>query len=101
MYTDVKFRKKAAGILYDTGCDTIAKLRLKKYNDTLKPGSRRCLKYIEFLGSPVQRESAETIVVCCCSLHAPQPQAQDDRRTQEFCKDFMSMDKYEIVITGD
>jgi len=47
------------------------------------------------------RENAEAIVVCCCSSHALEPQAQDDRRTQEFCKYFLAMDKYEIVIVGD
>ena len=100
MYIDVKFRKKVAEVLYDAGCDTVARLYLKKYKETLSPGARRGLKYFKNLGSPVPRENAEAIVVCC-SPHALEPQAQDDRCTQEFCKYFMPMDKYEIIIAGD
>ena len=33
----------------------------------LKPRVRRALKYFEYLGAPVPRENAETILVCYCS----------------------------------
>ncbi|KAF9643593.1 hypothetical protein BDM02DRAFT_3151454 [Thelephora ganbajun] len=73
--------KKAAEALYDAGCDSIERIHLKKYKEALSPGARRGLKYIKHLESPVPRENAEAIV--------------------EFCKHFMPMDGYEIVIAGD
>jgi len=59
-----------AEALYDAGCDTIARLHLKKYKEMLSPGAKRGLKYINHLRSPVPRENAEAIVVCCCFLHS-------------------------------
>ena len=69
--THVDSRVKLAKTLYDNGCDTIAKLYLKEYQETLSPGTKRSLKYLKHSQCPVPKEYAEQIVVRCRSSHIP------------------------------
>jgi hypothetical protein len=87
--------------LYDAGCDTIAKLNLKKFKDTLSPGAERGLKYIVRLESPVPRENAEAIVVRCCSHTRLGYKFNEDQPPQNFCNDFVPTDGCEVIIAGD
>ena len=87
--------------LYDAGCDTIAKLSLKKFEDTLSPGAKRGLKYLAHLESPVPRENAEAIVVCCCSTMPSNSNFNEGQPPQAFCKDFVPMDGCEVVVASD
>lgn len=62
----VNRRRMGAEALYDNGCDTVARLHLKKYKETLTPESKKCLKYFEHIQRPLPRENAETLVVRYC-----------------------------------
>lgn len=73
--------ERLAETLYNAGCTTIQDLHLKKYKDALSHNALMGLKYFEHTRQPVQRESPEAIV--------------------DFCKRFLSMDGYEIVIAGE
>ena len=53
------------------------------------------------LVSPPPKENAEALVVCCCSIMFLDRELKADRCMQEFCKRFLPMDKYEIIIAGD
>jgi len=92
---------RGAEALYDAGCDTIPKLHFKKYKRMLSPRAKMGLKYINHSRPPVPRENAEAIMVRCYFPHSLGSQAQADRRTQEFCKHFIPMDGYEVIIAGD
>jgi hypothetical protein len=71
--THVNHRRDKAEALYDAGCDTIAKLHLKKYKETLTPVSIMGLKYFDYLQRPVPRENVNTIVVRHFFPHALRP----------------------------
>ena len=70
-------REKGAKALYDSGCDTVEKLKLKKYKGTLSPGAKRGLKYLDHLQNPVPRENAERLVVRPCFSTCSCKKAQD------------------------